>query len=56
MRGFPAALTRDQVRRDRRLLGMPLRCTGVPLPVYQMRRWRPIAVTRRKWPTQLKYR
>jgi len=30
MRGFPAALTRDQVRHDRRLLGMPLRCTGVP--------------------------
>jgi len=55
-RVFPAALTRDQVRHDRRLLGMPLRCTGVPLPVYQMRRWRPIAVTRRKWPTHLKYR
>ena len=39
-----------------KLLGMPLRCNGVQVPVYQTRRWRPIAVTRREWPTQLSYR
>jgi len=30
MRGFPAALTRDQVRRDRRLLGGPCGAPGYP--------------------------
>jgi len=39
-----------------KLRGMPLRCNGVQVPVYQTRRWRPIAVTRREWPTQLSYR